>query len=450
MKEGFTVGPQVLGDGSLAFGNGIIGPSRQDPEDCNSFFPKSEEWLERMEKEFIGDGLVVGSSESSIGKFLQNFLRRTILRPRFVLPVAGLVAFLSTACETRAIDSKRITPESLPESGGLALPFPRDPSMKVQQGWVQTGGGEHRGIDYIKGIIDNSNTWQSFAVLAAVDGQACANPSSREGEAVLIQHNLKDRGTVYTYYGHLKRIEGDIPECGSGQKKLKSKGEKVGDAGDTGTEHGWIHLHFQVNGSDGKPIDPYDLRATRDRYPDPNLTNGNTCGKETLWINCPKGEVLGVKTVVPTYTPIARSTETPIPPTLISPAPHPTPVPVFKVEAANSRGTQIGITVRRGDRLTFRAYGSWCSGGIKAPGIASCGEPEGIRPAGQGEEYDLVLKDYPVGMLIGRIDNWIFPVGNGTTIIAQADGTLLLLMNDRYNYYADNSGVIRVEFEIVR
>lgn len=119
----------------------------------------------------------------------------------------------------------------------------------------------------------------------------------------------------------------------------------------------------------------------------------------------------------------------------------------MRVDANNSSGTAVG-SVRRSQRILIRASGSWCSGGIKAPGVASCGGPEGIRPAGPGEKNDLMLKGQPVGILIGRIGNWVFPIGNNTTIIAQADGPLSLLMNDRQRYYFDNSGSISVEVEV--
>ena len=57
-------------------------------------------------------------------------------------------------------------------AGFLTLPF-KDPDIKIQEGWIYTWDPDpdaHKGIDYIKGDVDDSNTWQSFDVVAAADG----------------------------------------------------------------------------------------------------------------------------------------------------------------------------------------------------------------------------------------------------------------------------------------
>ena len=112
------------------------------------------------------------------------------------------------------------------------------------------------------------------------------------------------------------------------------------------------------------------------------------------------------------------------------------------VSATNSTGTPTGITVDLGQTVSIQASGFWCSGGIKNDGSASCGGPQGIRPFNPGEEVDLILPNELIGLLIGRIGNWYFPIGSSRQVSAQASGQLFLLMNDRTCCYADNSGQV--------
>ena len=177
----------------------------------------------------------------------------------------------------------------------LELPFPKDPQMKIQQGWLFENGIEHKGVDYIKGTLDRSSTWQLFAVLAAADGNACANPPRRVGNAVFIEHQVAD-GKFYTYYGHLSEINSQIPPCSGKDRHLVKQGERIGTSGDTGIP-GLVHLHFEVKDQDDKSTDPYDLRAKRSEYPDPNLINGKVCGENYLWVNCPTKKVVEAKTI---------------------------------------------------------------------------------------------------------------------------------------------------------
>lgn len=339
---------------------------------------------------FTKGGFVAGYSESRLGKLLHAVLPHLPRRLHFILPVAAIVSMINLAA-----DAEAKSPQEGQLLPGLELPFPGHRDMKIQQGWIYTAGGIHGGIDFIKGELDDSDTWQSFPILAAASGEACANPPSREGNAVFIKHETNGE-TIYTYYGHLESIQINIPDCGEGVKFV-FQGEEIGEAGDTGTEDGWIHLHFQLNDEDGNPIDPYDIYDTRDAYPDPSQTG---------------------KLAPPRFS--------------------------LSVDANNPSGT--AIQVRRGQTLTIKASGFWCSGGIKAPGVASCGGPEGIRPAGRGED-DLILNEEQVGTLIARIGDNVVPIRDNTTITIQSNGNLSLLMNDRHNYYHDNSGTITVEIE---
>lgn len=172
----------------------------------------------------------------------------------------------------------------------LDLPFSPDSKMHVQQGWSSDFDHKHDAIDYIRGEVDRSATWESFPVLAVADGEACANPNHRIGNAVWIEH-IQNGEIYYTYYGHLDEISPKIEPCDTKNTPVTpvSRGEQIGIAGESGTNAG-IHLHFQVNSAANVRIDPYDIRGTREQYPDPNFTNGKFCGEETLWRNCPTAD----------------------------------------------------------------------------------------------------------------------------------------------------------------
>ena len=240
------------------------------------------------------------------------------LRVPAVAALAGTGAILAAACFNKPQEETQPTPTSttvvkvepiLDPRHFLELPFAGDLAMKIQQGW-------HGGIDYIKGEkLDYPDTWQSFGVLASADGQACANPSSRQGQAVFIKHKTAS-GTYYTYYGHLRSRIAGIPDCTgeyAGEVAVEA-GQQIGIAGASGVDpvecnpaKKCIHLHFGVTAPGGL-VDPYDLYKKREDYPDPNFTNGKTCGPNYLWVECPTG-----KSVKVTLTPTTRPTITVIP-----------------------------------------------------------------------------------------------------------------------------------------
>lgn len=280
-----------------------------------------------------------------------------------VVPLSITTSLIIAACggeKTTTNENQSLSnPENLPPFAALNMPFPKDPKMQIQQGWLYTesttqdGRREHGGIDFIKGSIDNSRTWKSFSVTAAADGNACANPPSREGNAVLITHEIGDTPIGATYYGHLNKIEKDIPACNDKKKtpKIKKQGEKIGDAGSTGAvDQSWIHLHFQVNDANGNPVDPYDLQDERDIYPHPSFSDVNKkpCGPKALFKGCyPKGMVIAapknpippisttitqkeIFTATPTQAPTRIPTETPKRIALPTPTPRPKPTETKK------------------------------------------------------------------------------------------------------------------------
>jgi hypothetical protein len=106
--------------------------------------------------------------------------------------------------------------------------------------------------------------------------------------------------------------------------------------------------------------------------------------------------------------------------------------PVGFTVNAQQQWTSTGLTVRRGETLTFSS-----SGEIKfGPGSAS--------PAGSTETNAGNPVPGPTGALIGRIGNGQpFMIGNQTQITAPAAGELFLGVND--SYVQDNSGSFQVQ-----
>lgn len=180
----------------------------------------------------------------------------------------------------------------------LNFPFPANADVKIQQGWTSNFEPNHHAIDYISGEVNHSETWKRFQVVAASAGLVCANPPDRLGNAVLEEFHLSDGRKGFIYYGHLSEIEKDIPNCSTSERKKVSNTDAIGISGDTGTEPGWIHLHFSVN-MGNKPIDPYGLElADINSYPDSKFTNGKSCGPVNLFIACSEKSA-GLKTSSP-------------------------------------------------------------------------------------------------------------------------------------------------------
>jgi len=102
---------------------------------------------------------------------------------------------------------------------------------------------------------------------------------------------------------------------------------------------------------------------------------------------------------------------------------------------ANQPWTDSGLTVRKGDRIAFRATGEiqWVPGQTAGPD----GNDAARRP-----EYPVAAM--PVGGLIGKVGNSApFPIGSNTQpIVMPVDGRLMIGVND--NDWSDNSGFFSV------
>ena len=184
--------------------------------------------------------------------------------------VAGLAVALLAFTTTSATPASAAHPAGTPRAQFLSLPFEANDSMQILSGWYYNGGGFHGGIDFIKGSYNNLGSWRSFPVIAAADGEACANCCSRQGNAVFVKHNIGGV-TYYTYYGHLASVSGDLPQGSQSRTIHVKRGQYLGMAGDTGAR-GMIHLHFALMNGNSTPVDPYSIGKLRGAYPAPNTT----------------------------------------------------------------------------------------------------------------------------------------------------------------------------------
>jgi murein DD-endopeptidase MepM/ murein hydrolase activator NlpD len=161
--------------------------------------------------------------------------------------------------------------------------------MHIEDGWWRVDGSYHHGIDYIKGRVGVGSTWESFPIIAAADGRACAALDDKPGcingvgTRVLIRHVLPSGRVLFTYYGHLRKI---APKIAVGTNRFSTRvkrGEVIGWAGKTGLPGTGTHLHFELLRKPGAWIDPYDIHSTRGKYPDPAGRNSLVSGPHHWW-----------------------------------------------------------------------------------------------------------------------------------------------------------------------
>lgn len=233
-----------------------------------------------------------------------------------------LVLFLWSALNVSAAPSTAPTSRQAAGPRFLTLPF-TDPGVVVQQGWIYDWGTEHQGLDYILGERNGIN-WRPFDVVAAADGYACGNCTSRQGNAIWIKH-VVDGQTYYTYYGHLDTIDPAIPIGNQQNTVFVRRGQKLGVSGTTGSDV--LHLHFQVSAPNA-PVDPYDLWTTKGPY----FPGCASCrlGPANLWTTNPPSLPSGeqpASTPAPPPPPPSQPTPSRVPPTATRVPPTNTPIP---------------------------------------------------------------------------------------------------------------------------
>jgi murein DD-endopeptidase MepM/ murein hydrolase activator NlpD len=175
----------------------------------------------------------------------------------------------------------------------LTLPFPDPHRIHIQDAWWREDGTLHNGIDYIRGRVDQGWTWESFPIVAAADGWACAALDATPGcivgvgTRVLIRHQLPSGRIMYTYYGHLSKVARRVAVGTNTFSTYVRRGQLIGWAGRTGYPGTGIHLHFELLDRPGAWIDPYDLYGYRAAYPDPMYPKERPSGPKRYWTRDP-------------------------------------------------------------------------------------------------------------------------------------------------------------------
>ena len=107
------------------------------------------------------------------------------------------------------------------------------------------------------------------------------------------------------------------------------------------------------------------------------------------------------------------------------------------VVSARQAWTPTGLTVRRGEVLTFNTTGEIQLSGDTNDIAGSAGAKS------QRYAANAPLPRNFAGALIARVGNQVFPIGNQTTVTMPANGQLFLGVND--DGFEDNVGEFRVE-----
>ena len=111
------------------------------------------------------------------------------------------------------------------------------------------------------------------------------------------------------------------------------------------------------------------------------------------------------------------------------------------VPANAANGVSTGLQVHRGQIFSFSVIkGQWCW--YDATNFFerdACSNADGT-PESSSLDYPGVLSGQNLGMLIGKVGDWLFPIGTSCQVTITTDGYLYLLINDRAGEYLDNSG----------
>jgi hypothetical protein len=99
-----------------------------------------------------------------------------------------------------------------------------------------------------------------------------------------------------------------------------------------------------------------------------------------------------------------------------------------------------GILVEKGQLLHFSAKGTWCWG----DGASECSSADGTPGRPTPSELPVVVKGAYLGTLSMGIGSQVEALGASATIESTSCGELVLFMNDRPDYYGDNSGSLVV------
>ena len=149
----------------------------------------------------------------------------------------------------------------------------------------------------------------------------------------------------------------------------------------------------------------------------------------------------------PTQVPISTLASTP---TRASPVPTPTletPAPAGTVKtftvAATASWQDTKVSVKQGEQVSIQYVSGTWSDGI-TPSQDGSGGPDAVTCV-----IDICpMRNYPEGMLVGRIGKQIFAIGNDISFVSALAGTLQVRMNDSDQGSDDNSGEIQIQITV--
>jgi hypothetical protein len=127
------------------------------------------------------------------------------------------------------------------------------------------------------------------------------------------------------------------------------------------------------------------------------------------------------------------------------------------VQAARSRTldshhpewTSTSISVATGDTLRFQATGTFqWDPSVSEPVVG----PDGASwiPTQVSRSQDFQLPGARMASLIGRVGNWVFPIGASHTVQTQVTGELYLGINERWvpGAWNDNQGALQITVQV--
>jgi hypothetical protein len=123
----------------------------------------------------------------------------------------------------------------------------------------------------------------------------------------------------------------------------------------------------------------------------------------------------------------------------------------FVVQGHHPWWTDTGLSVRAGERISFRASGEiFWDPAVPQPRVG----PDGASwtPTTVSDPSQFLLPNTAIASLIGKIGDWVFPVGSAATVTARSSGRLSLGMNERWvaGAWNDNSGAWDIAVQVER
>jgi hypothetical protein len=329
----------------------------------------------------------------------QPRFRRTAARideqPRLIVSAVALRGLVGLAAAAALfLLAGVLSPSPVLRAAGppqfLSLPFVSASDIHIERGWWTRGSDgrfdllEH-GFDYIKGTLDVVPSWKSFEVVAAAPGKACGAllgqhgcidyPGEIMGNRVLVKHRI-DGVTYFTFYNHLKTIAPGIPIGNRHDTVEVGRGQLLGTAGATGDDPSLIHLYFELDDANLRPIDPYGIRGTSLQYPDPAGDNSIKSATPNYWLTNP-----------PTVAAAPATSPASPPPGAPSPSGSTVPIPT-PGQSRLGRSGSASPSPATNPQATDRSSPPSQSAGVTRPTPAATGPPGPSSASSAGDGFD--------------------------------------------------------------